>query len=91
MNCSFELGLQVLDSYVSYILFSRNAQRLMSLADFPRSPRSGASADLGLFCSHAAYCTFYMFENLDWLWVGGGGGAGVRTTLKFANQTNTPL
>ena len=22
--------------------------------------------------SHAAYCTFYMFESLDGLWVGGG-------------------
>ena len=43
----------------------------MSLADLPRSPHSGASAVLGLFCSHAAYCTFYMFESLDGLWVGG--------------------
>ena len=25
-------------------------------------------------CSHAAYCTFYMFEYFDELWVGGGGG-----------------
>ena len=24
-------------------------------------------------CSHAAYCTFYMFESLDGLWVGGVG------------------
>ena len=23
-------------------------------------------------CPHAAYCTFYMFESIDGLWVGGG-------------------
>ena len=63
----------------------------MSLADLPRSPHSGASAVLGLFCSRAAYCTFYMFESLDGLWVGGFRKDGVRTTLKFSNQTNTPL
>ena len=64
-------------------------------ADLPRSPHSGACAVLGLFCSHAAYCTFYMFESLNGLWIGGGGrgkgGGGGRTTLKFSNQTNTPL
>ena len=43
----------------------------MSLADLPQSPILGASAVLGLFCSHAAYCTFYMFESLDGVWVGG--------------------
>ena len=43
----------------------------MSLADLLRPLHSGASAVLGLFCSHAAYCTFYMFESLDGLWVGG--------------------
>ena len=88
MECSFELGLRVLDSYVSYILFSRNARRLMPLADLPRSPHSGACADLGLFCSHAAYCNFYMFESrwaVGWRW------EGVGTTLKFSNQTNPPL
>ena len=74
MKCRFELGLQVLDSYVSYILFSRNAPRLMSLADLPRSPHSGACAVLGIFCSQSAYCTFCMFESLDGLWVGGRGG-----------------
>ena len=72
-----------------YVLFSRNAQRLMSLSDLPRSPHLGAPAVLGLFCLHAAYCTFYMFESLDGLWVGGG--RRVRITLKFSNQTNTPL
>ena len=45
----------------------------MSLADLPRSQHSGAIAVLGLFCPYAAYCTFYMFESLDGLWVGGGG------------------
>ena len=53
-------------------------------ADLPRSPHSGACAVLGLFCSHAAYCTFYMFESLnglmDWRrgggWGRGGGGGG---------------
>ena len=30
----------------------------MSLADLPRSPHSGASAVLGLFCSHAHIARF---------------------------------
>ena len=45
-----------------------------------------------------SFLTFYMFESLDGLWVGGGAGwwwgwcgEGVRTILKFSNQTNIPL
>ena len=73
IKCSFELSLQVLYSYVSYILFSCNAHRLSVVGWSPATSHSGASAVLGLFCLHAAYCTFYMFESLDGLWVGDGG------------------
>ena len=45
----------------------------MSLVEFPQSPHPNAYAVLGLCCSHAAYCPFYMFEGLD-----ARGGAGVR-------------
>ena len=51
----------------------RNACRLMSLVDFPRSPHLDVVAVLGPCCSHAAYCLFHMFEGLD---VGTWGGRG---------------
>ena len=61
----------IYETLVRIYHFFRNAHRLMSLVDFPRSPKSGTYAGLGLCYSHAAYCHFYMFESLD---VGGGGG-----------------
>ena len=62
----------------------------MSLTDLPRSPQSGACADLDLFCSHAAYCIFFTCLRVlvgCELEVGERGG----DNSEFSNQTNAPL